>query len=365
MIKSFSIKHFRGFDQFELDTLKPINLIGGLNNVGKTSLLEAIFIHAGFGNAALPVHTNFIRGLLPTSTSALTAVQDFLGASFYRYEVLTPFVLESIDEVGKKRKTTVTAATQWETKVTSTIESESNLGQQRMGLTLNLGKLIFEEEGTNPQEHSILLKQDVRGGIGITIEPNPKPPSYPCHFLTTHQQYIHAQDAAIYSSLRQEGKDALILEGLKAIDPSIEGIEILTPGGTPIMNARRSVGIKLLPIPLLGDGAVRLVNYILKIAQSSLGIVLIDEFGFDFHYTVLPQVWEVMYKASKLFGTQIICNTHSFEIVEAAYSNFVNKGVINDFQYVRLEKTKGDQVKGIVYDKESLPLAIENRFEVR
>jgi hypothetical protein len=76
-------------------------------------------------------------------------------------------------------------------------------------------------------------------------------------------------------------------------------------------------------------------------------------------------VWEVLYEASKLFHTQIICNTHSFEIVEAAYSQFAEKGVMDDFQYIRLEKTKDDHVKGITYDKNSLPLAIENRFEVR
>lgn len=363
MFKSFEIRHFRGFEQFRLDALKPINIIGGLNNVGKTCLLEAMFIHAGFGNAELLVRTNFLRGLLPTATSASTAVQDFIGASFYRYETITPFVLESADDVGKKRKTIVTAATEWETKVTSTIASEIDTGQQRMGLTLNLGKLVFEEDGAEPQEHNILL-QTGKGQINIRVEPNPKPPTFPCHFLHTHVPYVHAEDAALYSALRREDKDVLVLKALKAIDSTIEGIEVLTPGGTPIMFARRSGGIKLIPLPLLGDGAVRLVNYILKMAQSSLGVILIDEFGFDFHYSVLQPVWGVMYEAAKLFQTQIICTTHSLEAVEAAYTEFSNRGVIDDFQYVRLERT-GDHVKGVSYDPDSLRLAIEKRFEVR
>jgi len=304
-----------------------------------------------------------LRGLLPTATSAATAVQDFIGASFYQYETITPFVLESTDDIGKKRKTTVTAATEWETKVTSTIASEIDTGQQRMGLTLNLGKLVFEEDGTEPQEHNILL-QTGKGQVNIRVEPNPKPPTFPCHFLHTHVPYIHAEDATLYSALRREGKDNLVLEALKAIDSTIEGIEVLTPGGTPIMFVKRSRGIKLIPLPLLGDGAVRLVNYILKMAQSSLGVILIDEFGFDFHYSVLPRVWEVIYAAVKLFQTQIICTTHSLETVEAANIKFFDKGVIDDFQYVRLEKID-DHVKCILYDPDSLRLAIEKRFEVR
>jgi hypothetical protein len=322
-----------------------------------------MFIHAGFGNAELLVRTNFLRGLLPIATSPSTAVQDFIGASFYRYETITPFVLESVDDVGKKRKTTVTAATEWETKVTSTIANEKDTGQQQIGMTLNLGKLTFEEDGILPQEHNILL-QTGRGQINIRIEPSPKPSSFPCHFLHTHVAYIHSEDAALYSALRRDGKDELVLEALRAIDPTIDGIEVLTPGGTPIMFVRRSRGIKLLPLPLLGDGAVRLVYYILKMAQSSLGIVLIDEFGFDFHYSVMPAVWEVIYHAANLFQTQVICTTHSLETVEAAYLKFTQQQVINNFQYIRLEKTN-DHVEGVSYDPESLRLAIEKRFEVR
>ena len=130
------------------------------------------------------------------------------------------------------------------------------------------------------------------------------------------------------------------------------------------MNVRRSEGIRLLPIPLLGDGAVRLVNYLLKIAQCSLGLILIDEFGFDFHYSVLPRVWDVLYQASEIFQTQIICNTHSFEIVESAYDKYIDKGVVDDFQYIRLDK-KGDRVSPVIYDKEALKIAIDQHHEVR
>lgn len=43
MIKEIYIKNFRCFKSFETQGFQRINLIGGMNNVGKTCLLEAVF----------------------------------------------------------------------------------------------------------------------------------------------------------------------------------------------------------------------------------------------------------------------------------------------------------------------------------
>jgi AAA15 family ATPase/GTPase len=45
MIERIEIDNFRLFGHFEMDNIKQINLIAGANNVGKTSLLEAIEIY--------------------------------------------------------------------------------------------------------------------------------------------------------------------------------------------------------------------------------------------------------------------------------------------------------------------------------
>jgi hypothetical protein len=44
MVKSIEIKNFRGFENFEASGLALINVIVGDNAVGKTALLEAIFL---------------------------------------------------------------------------------------------------------------------------------------------------------------------------------------------------------------------------------------------------------------------------------------------------------------------------------
>src|SRR5215211_5658327 len=46
MFKKVRIQNFRQFRDLTLDNLAQINLITGANNTGKTSLLEALLLHA-------------------------------------------------------------------------------------------------------------------------------------------------------------------------------------------------------------------------------------------------------------------------------------------------------------------------------
>jgi AAA15 family ATPase/GTPase len=44
MIEELVLENFRGFRKLDLQDLKPVNLIVGHNNTGKTSLLEGILL---------------------------------------------------------------------------------------------------------------------------------------------------------------------------------------------------------------------------------------------------------------------------------------------------------------------------------
>src|SRR5947209_6792089 len=63
MFRSFTIKNFRCFRDLTISSLERVNLIGGKNNVGKTALLEAIFLHVGPNSPQLPWVLNAHRGI--------------------------------------------------------------------------------------------------------------------------------------------------------------------------------------------------------------------------------------------------------------------------------------------------------------
>lgn len=63
MYKSLELKNFRCFQRLEIQDLERVNVIAGTNNVGKTALLEALFLHCGAYNPALTVKVSAFRGI--------------------------------------------------------------------------------------------------------------------------------------------------------------------------------------------------------------------------------------------------------------------------------------------------------------
>ena len=61
MLERLHIRNYRVFNDLKIDQLSRINLIAGKNNSGKTSLLEAIFLLAGGGDAQAASNANIPR----------------------------------------------------------------------------------------------------------------------------------------------------------------------------------------------------------------------------------------------------------------------------------------------------------------
>ena len=49
--KDITIDNFRGIDHLEVKEFAPINVFVGGNNIGKTSILEAIFLLSGMSRS--------------------------------------------------------------------------------------------------------------------------------------------------------------------------------------------------------------------------------------------------------------------------------------------------------------------------
>jgi len=63
MLNQLTIEHFRGFSLFKIDQLTRINLIVGKNNVGKTAILEALFLLSGPNNPSNALKIEQQRGI--------------------------------------------------------------------------------------------------------------------------------------------------------------------------------------------------------------------------------------------------------------------------------------------------------------
>lgn len=62
MIEMLKFENFRGFKKIELSELKPITLISGKNNTGKSSILEGIFLFLDHISPDCFSKINYFRG---------------------------------------------------------------------------------------------------------------------------------------------------------------------------------------------------------------------------------------------------------------------------------------------------------------
>src|SRR5438132_219061 len=62
MYSSVSIKNFRGIESLEAEGFRRINLIVGLNNSGKTTFLESLFLLGGTTNPQFATTLGELRG---------------------------------------------------------------------------------------------------------------------------------------------------------------------------------------------------------------------------------------------------------------------------------------------------------------
>jgi AAA15 family ATPase/GTPase len=63
-IKNIEIKNFKCFEDFKADGFSRVNLIGGKNNVGKTALIEAIYISNSKNNLKKIITTRYMADIL-------------------------------------------------------------------------------------------------------------------------------------------------------------------------------------------------------------------------------------------------------------------------------------------------------------
>ena len=70
MITELTIKNVRCFNELSLTNITPVTLISGENNIGKTALLESIFLFLAYRLPDLFIQINNIRGI-PSMVPAL------------------------------------------------------------------------------------------------------------------------------------------------------------------------------------------------------------------------------------------------------------------------------------------------------
>jgi AAA15 family ATPase/GTPase len=352
MLSSLTLKNFRCFENFTIAPLERVNLIGGKNNVGKTSLLEAVFIFMQPGDPS----TLIKAGRLRYNSGNIQVIKGY----FFNQDTNNEIEIKSVEQ--SKHQYILKISCGYDDIVplsnNQDIEKYTFLNSEKQYNTLFFD--FFENEASidEKQKAKISFASDgtFKAGEGFWYK------KYTLVRLLSTRISSSQEDVEYYSNLERMGRQEEVLEALRLLEPRLKRLSLLVVKGEPIIYG--DIGMsELVPLPLMGEGIGRLLSIVLAIANAKSGAVLIDEIENGVHYSALVNVWKAIADAARRADVQIFATSHSRECILAAHEAFKNSDNY-DFRYHRLDRVK-DEIKAFTYDQEALETSDDLNWEIR
>jgi len=265
-IQDIHIKDFKCFTDFKAKGFARINLIGGKNNVGKTAFMEACFVNVG----AQDIKT-FVYGL-----KNIKFMRENLNLLF-GLENNTQQFIEQSDQLFVQSNISL-----------SSFSIEDKEGVKKYNFTFKFAEVIV-----NVNEFSF----EFSSAPYITFIDN---------FGLPNNEII-----SNYSAVQKKDKEASLNAILNEFDSSIEAFKVIDEKPQCKMNGQ------YLELTELGDGVRHLVSIVISLYAAENGYLFIDEIDNGIHYSVLDELWEIIFVLSKQLNVQVFATTHSKECIES------------------------------------------------
>jgi predicted ATP-dependent endonuclease of OLD family len=159
--------------------------------------------------------------------------------------------------------------------------------------------------------------------------------------------------------------EELVLKALKFLDRKIERIAAQASGAHYFGETRGGFIVKRagsdqpVPIGSMGDGMWRMLAMAIAITQCRGGVLLVDEIDTGLHYSVMSQMWDLLYGAAQDLDVQVFATTHSYDCVYSLAQFCETK------RSVTVQRIEPGKKRAVPYDEEEITVAASRDIEVR
>jgi ABC-type dipeptide/oligopeptide/nickel transport system ATPase subunit len=390
VLNSLEIRRFRCFRELRIAHLGRVNLIVGKNNVGKSTLLEALRLFArpaSLGDLleifsgrdeiftaeleewsrshvpSLPVDSLFFgRKATPGEENAITigpinSTDDILRIVL---NISNLQLLPAMQSVGPDKAVVNEIITKPYTTLRSLIFRVGPAAK-----SILVGIATSERLGFVPS---------TAGGSSPDVESSTMPiREFPLHSVgpdgLSLNIIVRLWDDVSLSSLEGD-----VIGALRIISPEVERVATKGPGDRiratsqvkSVVNrvpfAKVQTDEEPIPLRAMGDGVNRLFGIALALVHAKDGLLLVDEIENGIHYSVQADLWRLVFETAARLNVQVFATTHSYDCIKAfeeAARESEEEGVL-----VRLAR-KGDRTLVGEFDERELEIAVEGEIEIR
>lgn len=375
-MKSLEIKNYKNLKDFKIDSLSRVNLIVGKNNVGKSTLLEAISIFCSKGDVYQLKNILDIRGegvdyFTPDDNQQEKEIESF--RSLYSGRNLENFfqIPIGIDAGGDTQLRLFEDNTSLKIQFVKLVET---LETDVYGIEKTVRRIIDDKNNSEYTSsnitYGILSSFEGKGSLYIFGRRYTRPiadKSISFEYVRT-SQISSDKNPDLFDQIALSPLEKEIIKALQIIEPRIDAINFLKDDLTkrhredervPIVVFRNST--TRYKLTSMGDGLNRILTIILALLNCKDGILLIDEFENGLHYSVQTQLWQIIYKLAEELNIQVFATTHSEDCIKS----FVTADSAQAGKIIRLENRDGNIVPVLFNDSDRLQFAIDQNIEIR
>ena len=356
MIEKLDVNNFRCFDEFTADNLAPITIIGGSNNSGKSTLLEAALVNYAVGNIGVYWSlVNIRNGYVPhpmlpqqvwgplfnnkTDVNTLSICSSWENGDFTEFELTKIFdsgiqqqVSDTLSAIGMRFK-----SQQYEASGKCIIQNDM-MQNNRIVFQSDDGHEIKSDEFNRIFGNCILYK-------GVP--------------------YDSRLPERISKMILDNEKKELIIHVLQKFEKNIVDIRTVLDNGMSYIYVIPKQG-EPLPINYMGDGINKALLIISNILSLKNGVLLIDEIENGFYYELYGQLMEVFCETALKNKCQLIMTTHNLDVIESALDSMEKFDSLDDLCYQRIDisrRTGKRMAKS--FSGKALAVAFESNMEIR